>query len=296
MSNIGFVIGEGNLHRLLFLIFDRLAIHNKTRRETILEIKQTYALITGANRGLGKAIATALAEKAYNLLLVARSDEELAELSENLIKLYGIKVNFLAADLSLSSTPAQVLSWVESNHFQVSILINNAGYGIWGEFSSLPLSNQLEMCQLNMETVVSLCYLFKPLLLKSAPSYILNVSSTAAYQAVPTFALYAASKSFILSFSRAIRFELKKTNISVSCISPGPIDTGFAGRAGLDPFSKMAKKFNMNPEEVARIAINGMFAKKAEIIPGIVNIISAYATRWLPKAFIEKTAAGIYKD
>ncbi|WP_421943217.1 SDR family NAD(P)-dependent oxidoreductase [Pedobacter sp.] len=260
-----------------------------------MEIKQTYALITGASKGLGKALATALAQKGYNLLLVARSKNELAELSENLIKLHGIKASFLAIDLSLSSTPAQVLSWAETNNFQVSILINNAGYGSWGEFYSLPLSNHLEMCRLNMETAVSLCYLFKPLLLQSTQSYILNVSSTAAYQAVPTFALYAASKSFILSFSRAIRFELKKTNISVSCISPGPIDTGFAARAGLDPFSKMAEKFNMKPDEVANIALKGMFTKKAEIIPGFANIISAYATKWLPKAFIEKTAAGIYK-
>lgn len=260
-----------------------------------MEIKQTYALITGASKGLGKALATVLAQKGYNLLLVARSENELAELSENLIKLHGIKASFLAIDLSLSSTPDQVLTWAETNNFQVSILINNAGYGSWGEFSSLPLSNHLEMCRLNMETAVSLCYLFKPLLLKSTQSYILNVSSTAAYQAVPTFALYAASKSFILSFSRAIRFELKKTNISVSCVSPGPIDTGFAARAGLDPFSKMAEKFNMKPDEVANIALKGMFAKKAEIIPGFANIISAYATRWLPKAFIEKTAAGIYK-
>ena len=99
---------------------------------------------------------------------------------------------------------------------------------------------------------------------------------------------------FILTlFFCSITFA--QTSISVTCFSPGPVDTGFASRAGLDAFSKMAEKFNMQPDEVAKMAVKAMFSKKSEVIPGFTNIISVYANRILPKAFIEKTAAGIYK-
>lgn len=257
--------------------------------------ERSYAVVTGASKGLGKAIAIKLAKKGYNLLLIARSDNELAELSTDIKKDYHVDAHFLAIDLALPESAEKVLQWITENGFPVSILINNAGYGLWGKFNSLGLSAQLEMCRLNMDTLISLCHLLIPKLSQQQPAYILNVASTAAYQAVPTLAIYSATKAFVLSFSRALRFELAKSNVSVSCLSPGPIDTGFAQRAGLDAFSKMAEKFNMNPEEVAEIALNGMFKRKSEIIPGFTNVISVYANRILPKAFIEKMAAGIYK-
>jgi len=134
-----------------------------------------------------------------------------------------------------------------------------------------------------------------PILSQEKQAYILNICSTAAYQAVPTLAIYSATKAFILSFTRALRFELAKTSISVTCFSPGPVDTGFAARAGLSALNKMAEKFNMQPDKVAKMAVKAMFGKKSEVIPGFTNIISVYANRILPKAFIEKTAAGIYK-
>lgn len=257
--------------------------------------KNTYALITGASKGLGKAIATELAKKGYNLLLIARSENELATLAESLADDFGISTAFFAIDLSIENAPLLVQNWINEHNFEISILVNNAGYGIWGNFNSLSLSDQLEMCRLNMDTVVKLSHQLIPLLSRHKKAYILNVSSTAAYQAVPTLALYSATKAFILSFTRALRFELQKSPISVTCLSPGPIDTGFAHRAGLDAFSKMAEKFNMKPEEVAKISIKGLFAGKSEIVPGLSNLISVYANRVLPKSFIEKMAAGIYK-
>lgn len=257
--------------------------------------QETYALITGASKGLGKAIAIQLAKKGYNLLLVARSCDELAKLASEIQIANKVKVEYLAIDLAESSAVSTIVNWITGHGFALSILINNAGYGLWGDFASLDLAAQLDMCRLNMDTVIGLCHKLIPLLAKNEEAYVLNICSTAAYQSVPTLAVYSATKAFILSFTRAIRFELKKGPVSVSCLSPGPIDTGFAHRAGLDAFNKMAEKFNMSPEEVAQIAIKGMFAKSAEIIPGITNWISIYANKILPKAFIEKMAAGIYK-
>ncbi|KQS36239.1 SDR family oxidoreductase [Pedobacter sp. Leaf194] len=258
-------------------------------------LQGTFALVTGASKGLGRAIAIELAKKGFHLLLVARSENDLAKLSEELRTNYGVTVAFYPIDLSENTSAGKVSGWVEKNDFPVSILVNNAGYGLWGKFDELSLTDQINMCHLNMDVLVALNYMLIPRLSKSNKAYILNVSSTAAYQAVPTLAIYSATKSFVLSFTRAIRYELKNSPIAVSCLSPGPIDTGFAKRAGLDAFSKMAEKFNMKPEEVAKIALKGLFSKKSEIIPGVTNWISVYANRILPKAFIEKMAAGIYK-
>lgn len=259
------------------------------------ETKIKYVLVTGASKGIGKSMAIALAKRKINLLLIARSSNELSTLQTDIKNQYGVEVHILSTDLSLQQAPTQVFDWIKENNFQVYILINNAGYGLWGKFAELDLAAQLEMCQLNMTTVTALCHLLIPILSTEKEAYILNVSSTAAYQAVPTLAIYSATKAFVLSFTRALRFELKDGPVSVSCLSPGPVDTGFAHRAGLDTFNKMAEKFNMRPDEVAEIALKGMFAKKSEIIPGFTNIISVYANRILPKGFIEKMAAGIYK-
>ncbi|WP_406826434.1 SDR family NAD(P)-dependent oxidoreductase [Pedobacter sp. KACC 23697] len=259
------------------------------------ETKITYALITGASKGIGKSMAIALAKRKINLLLISRSADELAVLQIAIKNEYGVEVHILAIDLSQSQAAKAVHNWVKAKNYAVQILINNAGYGLWGKFAELDLSAQLEMCQLNMATVTALCHLFVPVLSTQKKAYILNVGSTAAYQAVPTLAIYSATKAFILSFTRALRFELKDGPVSVSCLSPGPVDTGFAHRAGLDAFNKMAEKFNMKPDDVAEIAIKGLFAGKSEIIPGFTNIISVYANRILPKGFIEKMAAGIYK-
>jgi len=259
------------------------------------ETKMKYALITGASKGIGKSMAIALAKRKINLLLIARSGDELKALQTEIKNQYGIEVDVLSIDLSQPQAPQEVLNWLQAKDYQISMLINNAGYGLWGKFGELDLAAQLEMCQLNMVTVTSLCHLLLPILSKEKQAYILNVCSTAAYQAVPTLAIYSATKAFVLSFTRALRFELKDGPVSVSCLSPGPVDTGFAHRAGLDAFNKMAEKFNMKPDEVAEIALKGTFAKKSEIIPGFTNIISVYANRILPKGFIEKMAAGIYK-
>ncbi|MFB9080604.1 SDR family NAD(P)-dependent oxidoreductase [Flavobacterium procerum] len=259
------------------------------------EKNKPYALITGASKGIGKSIAYELARQGCPLLLVARSEQELKALSEDLQLKYGINAAVLPLDLSVNGASQKVADWIKANSCRVGFLVNNAGYGVWGDFSRSALIDQLGMMQLNMNVMVELSHLLVPILSQEKQAYILNICSTAAYQAVPTLAVYSATKAFVLSFTRALRFELAPTSISVTCFSPGPVDTGFASRAGLDALSKMAQKFNMQPDEVAKMAVKAMFNKKSEVIPGFANIISVYANRLLPKAFIEKTAAGIYK-
>jgi len=208
---------------------------------------------------------------------------------------YKVTVAFLGTDLSKPGSAAVVTDWVTKNSFPVSILINNAGYGIWGAVEKTPWPQLNNMMQLNMTTVAELCHSMLPELRKHAQAYILNVASTAAYQAVPTLATYAASKSFVLLFTRGLRKELKDSTISVTCLSPGATSTSFIDRAGMNALKERAEKFSMSADQVAKIAIKSMFNKKAEVITGWINWLSVQFTYLLPKGIIENIAAGLYK-
>lgn len=254
-----------------------------------------YALITGASKGIGREFALILAASGYQVLLVARSESELSALSDQIKQEYAVSAHYLSCDLAQKNAAKQVFDWSQTISAELSILINNAGYGLYGEFEVLPLHEQSDMLQLNIQSVIELTHHFLQALRKSDQAYILHVSSTAAYQSMPTLALYAASKSFILSYSRALNYELKDSNISVSCLCPGPTATGFATRAGLDAFADLAEKFNMSAQAVASAGIKGMFNRKKEIIPGFTNKLSAFGARHLPKSLIERISAGLYK-
>jgi hypothetical protein len=254
----------------------------------------SYALITGASKGIGKSIAFELAGKGCSLLLIARSEQLLKDLAIEIESKFPVKVNYLAIDLSLPDAPEKVFQWCIHNQFEVSILINNAGYGMWGMFEKLTLVEQFNMMQLNMQTMVGLTHFFIPLLKKNKKAHILNTSSTAAFQAIPTLSVYAATKAFVITFSRGLHMELKSSSIKVSCLIPGATDTGFMDRANMGALKEFAKKFEMTADEVAKIAVAAMFKGKLEIIPGGSNIISAVGTKFLPKKVAEKIAAGIY--
>lgn len=254
-----------------------------------------YALVTGASSGIGRSFALQLAAKGYNLMLIARSESKLEELAEHIRLNHKVEANFLTLDLSKENAAARIKQWCDELNIAPSVLINNAGYGLWGDFPVLDLEEQVNMHRLNTEALVRLTYMMLPLLAENKKSYILNVSSTAAFQAVPTLSIYAASKAFVLSFSRALHYEFRQTRISVSCLCPGPTDTGFAKRAGLDALADLAEKFNMSADEVAAAGLSGLFKGKAEIIPGALNKISAAVVRHAPKKIIERLAASLYK-
>lgn len=256
----------------------------------------SYALITGASKGIGKAIAFELAAKGYNLALVARSEDLLQQVSEEIKMKAKVEIKYLAADLSEPSAAQRVFDWTKENGVAISILVNNAGYGLSGLFESYPLEQHLAMLQVNCTTLVQLTYLFLPQLKQQKDAHILNISSSAAYQAVPYLSLYAASKVFVLSFSRGIRYELRKTSVNVTCVCPGSTDTDFAVRAQVgEKAMKTAQKVNQTPEQVGRTAVKAMFNKKAEVITGAINKLGGFITWLLPKKVLEGGAARIYE-
>jgi short-subunit dehydrogenase len=256
----------------------------------------SYALITGASKGIGKEIARELAQRKYDLILVARSEELLRSLAAELSKDYNIKCEFFATDLSTSEGVEKTVLFAEKLSIELSVLVNNAGYGLWGRFDELHLNDLNSLMNINIHLPVILSYRLIPKLKKCKQSYILNIASTTAYQAIPKLAVYAACKSFVIQFSRALHYELLSSNISVTCVSPGTTDTNFMDAAGMhsESIRKKAEKVKMTPAAVAKFAVESMFRKKKEAIPGWLNKISVALIPYLPKVVSEKIAAGIY--
>jgi short-subunit dehydrogenase len=255
-----------------------------------------YALITGASKGIGRAIAEELASRNHSVLLVARSGALLKQAADEISEKYTVNADYLAVDLSLRDSPARVISWIKEKGYEIDILVNNAGYGLSGNFEQYSIEDHRAMMQVNMTVPLELTGMLLPELKKQSRGYILNIASAAAYQAVPGLTAYAATKSFLLSFSRGLQYELRKTNVSVTVVSPGGTDTDFANRAKVARKAvKAGEKLNMTPKAVARLAVNAMFARKTEIIAGFINKLGAFFVWLLPKKLAEKTAAGLYE-
>jgi len=255
-----------------------------------------YALITGAAKGIGRAIASEMAAHNYNLILIDMDMEGLVIVKDELNKKFPIDVQYFQIDLSEPEAIKQILQFTIPFQQSLNIVINNAGYGLNGAFENILLDEQLNIIDVNIKAVVKICHGFIPLLKKFPKAYLLNVASTTAYQPVPYLNIYASTKAFILSFTRSLRYELRNTSISVSALSPGSTDTDFVKRARMGPaILKTADRFNMDALVVAKIAVKGMLSGKTEIIPGFTNKINAYFPKFFPKKFIEKVAGKIYE-
>ena len=262
----------------------------------LLPFFMAYALITGASKGIGLAIAEELARKKFDLLLVARSESLLQQEAKRLATTYGVQAEYLAIDLAEADSAQRVYDWCVRNTYTVQMLVNNAGYGLSGPFESHALSQHLDMLSVNNGTLVQLCHLFLPQLKQQPKAYILNIGSSAAYQAVPGLSLYAASKAFVLQFSRGLHQELKRTSVSVTCVCPGATDTGFVDRAEIgEKGRKAAERVNMTPADVARQSVDATLAGKAEVVTGVLNKAGKLMAWLLPKSLVEQAAGSIYE-
>ncbi len=256
-----------------------------------------YALITGASKGIGKEIVYQLCERKIDVLLVARSEILLQQLKTEVETKYNVKAACFATDLSKPGAAKAVFDWCTANDYTVNILVNNAGYGLSGHFEKYGLAEHEDMMHLNMDTLVGLTHLFLPKLKKQPQSYVLNIASAAAYQSIPYLSLYSATKAFVLSFSRGLNYELKDTSVSVTCVCPGGTETDFGNRANIGVKAiKAGEKLNMQPGEVAKIAVEGLFKKKKEVITGFVNKLGVFLAWLAPKSLTESVAAKIYQD
>jgi short-subunit dehydrogenase len=254
-----------------------------------------FALITGASKGIGKSIAELLAARGYDLLLVARSGDLLEQVASEIHSSTKRNCKWLALDLARDQAAESIYEWCNQNQFEVTVLVNNAGYGLSGSFEKYSAQEHADMLKVNIFTLTKLTRLFLPGMHKQPAGYILNIGSSASYQAVPLLSAYAASKAYVLSFSRGLYQELRKTNVSVTCVCPGPTDTNFVNRANISvKGQKAAERFGMSPQTVAHIAVESLFRRKPEVITGGLNKLSAFFAWLLPKSIVEGVAKKLY--
>lgn len=244
------------------------------------------ALITGASSGIGKSLAINLSNQGYDLILVARRKKKLQELKKQL----KTKVEIINLDISSTYNCMDLYNQVKDK--DIDILINNAGFGLFGEFSETSLDKELDLIDTNIKAVHILTKLFLRDFIKKDKGYILNVASSAAFMSGPLMSSYYASKGYVLKLTEAISEELhkNKSNVYIGCLCPGPVDTEFNKIANVE-FSVKA----LTSEEVANYAIKKMFKRKTIIIPSIRMKLACTMSRFIPRKLLLKITYRIQK-
>lgn len=250
--------------------------------------RQKTALITGACSGIGYELTCIFASHNHNLVLVDINEPKLIEISEKFSQQYDISVKSIAKDLSISTSPEAIYLELQQASIHIDVLVNNAGFGIYGLFNETNLKSELEMIQVNAVCLTHLTKLFLKHMVEQGEGKILNVSSTAAFQPGPLMSVYFATKSYILSFSEAIANELEGTGVTVTVLCPGPTQSAFHQRTGTENSQRMKDMKMMDAKTVAEIGFRGLMAGKTIVIPGVKNRILAEAVRFLPRKQVTK--------
>ena len=261
---------------------DQIAISDSSSQAS-----NPYALIAGGSKGIGYAIAEALAKRKYNLVLIARHKDSLVAAKNKLESVYGINVEILQQDLSKKEAATEIANWCTEKDIHLKMLCNVAGFGGSKDYLTLSLDSLRYMIELNVESCMALSLTLLPLLEKNAPSYILNVASMAAFAPIPAKNMYSATKSAVLFFSYSLRYQLKDKNISVSVLCPGPV---FTKPEIIEDTKKklgwLGKQMAVSPKRVGEIAVRKTFKGKLVIVPGTVSKIVSMVIRFLPRRWI----------
>jgi len=244
-------------------------------------------LITGASSGIGEAFARKLAAQGRNVLLVARSEAKLIALCNELGRLNSIRAQHFALDLSLADAPARLFEETAKRGLVIDLLINNAGFGAFGDFEKIDLERQLNMIDLNIKALLDLTYRFLEPMRERKQGTIINVASTAAFQPVPFMTTYAATKAFVLSFSEALAEENRPFNVRVMGLCPGVTETNFFEAAhGHKPPARTSQ----TPDQVVDTALRGLASGKSSIVSGFGNLLMVEAERFVPRALVLRVA------
>jgi short-subunit dehydrogenase len=256
------------------------------------DIKGMRALVTGASSGIGRDIARELARRGANLVITARSGDRLEELARELGPA-GVEVRTIALDLALPGAPSALFEKISRLGLDIDILINNAGYGIHKYFLDTSWEEDAAMIRLLVDNLIHATKLFLPVMVKRGRGFILHTASTGAFQPTPSYATYAAAKSFVMSFSIALRHELLATGVSSSVLCPGVTYTGFQKTAGHEKTNAFMRFSGMTSVRVARMAVRSLLRGKALIVPGVMNKVNTFLTRFLPRTAAAAVAAGV---
>jgi short-subunit dehydrogenase len=247
---------------------------------------KTTALITGGSTGIGYELAREFAAHGHDLVLVARHRDALEAAAGKIEGKYGVKVTTFALDLTDPGVPQQLFDATEGAGTQIDFLVNNAGFGLGGEFADTDLSVELDMIQVNVTSLVHLTKLFLQPMLKRRQGRILNVASTAAFQPGPLHSIYYSTKAFVLSFSQAIDEELRNSGVSVTVLCPGPTATNFFERASTTKSRLFNQTMKASAESVAKYGFEAMMRGQRVAIPGMANKAMVQAERFIPRAVV----------
>ena len=242
------------------------------------------ALVTGASSGIGAEIARELARRGHGVTLVARREDRLRELADELTRAHGVRAEVVGASVADHDGRAKLVAEVESRGLTVEILINNAGYGSGGPFQDLDADNEEGMVRLNCEALVGFCGVYAPKMVARARGAILNVGSTAGFQPMPHQATYAATKAFVNSFSEGLHTDLAGTGVTATVLCPGPTQSEFAEQAGLGSFDKLPSFLVDTSANVAKAGVEGLDKGRRSVIPGATNVLSALGGRLAPRS------------
>src|ERR1700751_2189548 len=242
-------------------------------------------LITGASGGIGYELAKLFARDRHNLILVDRSADKLAQVAHEL-QAHSITVKTVALDLAQPPAAKFLFDQLQRENIAVDILINNAGFGAYGEFADMPEEEILGQISLNITALTELTRLFLPPMVSRHSGRIMNVASTAGFQPGPLMAVYYATKAYVISFSEAVASELQHSGVTVTCFCPGATHTGFARRAGTENSRLFKQLGGMSAEKVALDGYRAVMAGRRLAISGLHNWIIAESTRFAPRKMV----------
>lgn len=249
-------------------------------------MKDETALITGASEGIGYELTKIFAENGYDVVMVARSEDKMREIADELEGGFGVSAQVIKKDLSVPGSSEEVYDEAPD---RVDVLVNNAGIGTCGFFHENEVGREVETARLNVETPTHLTRLFLEDMVERDEGRILNVSSMAAFQPGPTMAVYYATKAYLLSFSEAISNELKDTGVSVTALCPGPTETAFIQKAG-EQNSRINEGEKMSQRTVAEAGYEGLMKEKNVVVPGFKNRMLVRLTKIAPKSLVIRVA------
>ena len=242
------------------------------------------ALVTGASAGIGQEIARELARRGFGLTLVARREDRLRALAEELTGEHGVRAEVLPCDLTDPDARAELPGRVDALGLHVAVLVNNAGFGTAGPFHASDVTREIQQVRILIEAVADLTGRFLPGMVDRGEGAVLNVASTAGYSALPNMAGYSAAKAWARAFSHAIHQEVRPKGVSVTALCPGPVETEFFDVAGPTPIeSVVPRPFWVDAPDVARAGIDALAAGKAEVVPGRGMSAIIQATKLTPQ-------------
>ena len=258
------------------------------------EWRGKWALVTGASAGIGRALAEELGAGGANLVLTARRKERLEELAARLREKYRIRAEVFAADLADGNAPEKIFAFTKAKGIEVELLINNAGFGRYGEFPSAETARLLEMVQVNCSAVVHLTRLYLPEMVARRRGSVMILASTASFQSVPYLSTYAATKAFDLLFAEGLAEEMKPYGIRVCALCPGSTESEFHDVAGQTEVAASMKN-QETAEKVARTGLRALAAGKSYVISGMGNYLGAHSQRLAPRRMVSRIIAGMFR-